>query len=1093
MNIQYAIRVTTDTAIYNESYGMGSTGVGDTGVFTWITGNPGYTGAGAASGGATGEAGLTGVDGRWNEGWLDAETLGNPSREIDISIAGNYGTMAGFSFGLLDSKAGVGSQFRKFVADNDIKFTGRKVEAFCVIDDVFYRMWTGKVANNPVDESHFIFSCDDTCKQVHKQIPPIAISKSNFPNAKNTNGYIPVSLGDIPYAQCLQVEGDAERIPIAQSSDGQEFESVQLYGTSGYIIPPSWTGPGHTASTPNPVWYGFTGRGWQYNLYTYGKAFETNCFGDGTYYLNVTHGTDPLSTRLSSESFIGDFPDTSQLVPILTNSATWPVSGSPLERLSYKTEIITKIPISGHNKAESWTNGTIDWIEPIRITDQVLSAPTMYEIQSGEYFLSIVRLPTEYIVSMGEIHEFKKNDLSHIQLYVYNANNGNWEDVSHNVLNYGTLTADGYQAFKAPHGLSGESLVPCGVDNYSALIPIRIPKIELVYSSFGYAPYNGSILCDGKRNSSIATEFKTGTSTSTSTTAPPRLLGNPTGCLEFDLFITDDLRTELDEAGLAKLYLIPDFKCATADTGTFENSGMLFTIDITPLTVQGYRINIDEGTYQTRVPFPTSSHFPGGNIDWHGADEGAYEVYKMNFIPSKYWRIVGWDCLDATDDYGTWENHFDEHYCGWHFLDIWSEFSFRYCDVWELKCLPQILSDRRIQRLRVRIRAARRGNAQPSQYWRTWWHQFALIGVKSINLSQNGIYTRLAGEEHLNVETNSVYTAFRKILEGYDGIALADIDYGNLSWTRQSWHVGRQLLDQKSSFEYLQQLARQSFVGIVPKRDGRRKLSAWREDTASPLAHNSDSIVRDGLESWEQTPLNTCFNEFALRYNWDPGAKAYTRSVFVGKVDGAWPGETGAWGEYVGSSVVSEDASSESEELSGSGAYPDCKDVWDVCHESWTRTKVLNKDLSADYSELPWYIDYSEYDPDDVLTHQGVDSSAWKYLRQLAQWTTRQKDIVTYRIPLTAANLQNTELLKPVSFSDPIWSANAARTGWVTRVSVDTRLDQIVVTTMLQPDTIYVDSDDMVEEIGDDAGALFGDPIYEETGSADIIEETGVT
>jgi len=52
--LHYAIRVTTDEALFDADYGMGTTG-----VFTWISGDAGYTGAGY---GATGEVGLTGVD-----------------------------------------------------------------------------------------------------------------------------------------------------------------------------------------------------------------------------------------------------------------------------------------------------------------------------------------------------------------------------------------------------------------------------------------------------------------------------------------------------------------------------------------------------------------------------------------------------------------------------------------------------------------------------------------------------------------------------------------------------------------------------------------------------------------------------------------------------------------------------------------------------------------------------------------------------------------------------------------------------------------------------------------------------------------------
>ena len=1072
--INYAVRVTTDEALYNETYGMT-----ETGVFAWITGNPGYTGL--AINGATGEAGLTGMGTRWNEGWLTKEGMDNPTREIDLNIAGNYGTQSGFSFSLLDSKAGVGSQFRKFVSDNDIKFTGRKVEMFSVIDNIFYRTWSGKVANNPVDETAFQFTCDDTYKQIHKLLPPVAISQSTFPNAVSTGKYIPVCIGDVPYAECMQVAEDAARIPLAQSGDGREFESVPLYQSQLFTGAPAylgWTGGGPL----NP--YNLI---CCYDLWTYGKVFETGCFEDGTYYLNVTHGTDPATDYLSASAYAGDFPDKTQLVPILSNSGTTTIASPPLQRSNYKTTIICKEPIHGHCE-DRQVKGLPPpwWSKEVRLDDETLSSNDMYLLGDHKFFMSIVRLPTQYIVSMEEIHAFIPGEVSHIQLYAYNDSNKEWIDVSHNVKDFGTLTADGYQAFMAPHGLGGEELVPCGIDNYSALVPIQIPKIDLVYTAGYnnvYYPNSGMTLRNGKRNNYILSYLEIDQS-------------KPKKLFEFDIIITDELRALIKDSGFDKLYLVPDFIFQPEGAETIFWPQCLYDITMYPMTIQGIRLTTSSTTYQNQTLYPSLSYF---GVGFAKETIGGVEYYNHNYIPAKYWRMTGWD--PPTQDtffHKSYDSRWDSHYIGDTYVSpdraSAGTLSFLYREPWAIRFMNDIIDDSRIQRIRVKISGRDWGIPRDTMKFYVRWYQFALVGLKTIALENRGIYTRVAGEEHLNKETNTVYMAFRKMLEGYDGIPLADIDYGNLPWTRDTWHVGRQLTDQKSSFDYLQELAKQSFVGIAPKRDGKRLLSAWREDTADPLAHNSDSIVRNGMHSWEQTPLNQVFNEFTLKYNFDPGEQEYTRQIFVAKVDAtAFPGITGAWGQYVGSNVVSEDESSISGELSGEDAYPDAKNMWDICHESYDRVKVLSNELDDSYCELPWYIDYSEFDYNDVLTHQGVDSSAWKYLRQLTQWTTRQKDIVTYDIPLTAANIQNTELLSPVSFSDPIWSAGTTREGWITRVTVNTQQDKITVSTILQPESIYLDSSEITPEVGSVNGAYLGDPLIVETGGADLLAETGVT
>jgi hypothetical protein len=1070
--LHYAIRLTTDEALYDESYGMT-----ETGVFCWISGNPGFTGL--AANGATGEAGLTGVDYRWNEGWLPEDGVGNPTREIDIQVAGNYGAQSGFSWRLADFKAGPGSQFRKYVQDNDIKFTGRKVEMFTVIDNVFYRTWTGKVANNPETETTYEFQCDDTYKQIHTTIPPVAISESNYPNAVGNSKVIPVCFGDVPYAEAMQIEGKAERIPLAQTSEGQNFDAVPLYlasslgyGDAGY--------PWDCGVTGTTVY--------TYDLWTYGKHFETGTMGDGTYYLNVTNGTDPVSHILSDESWIGDFPDKSQLAPIIGNSTTSGSAALPT-RQSEATRICTSVPIYGHNGTGVALGP--DWEWKIIVADEVLGNPQIYVVDEDRYFLSIVRLPTEWIVSNSTIHKFIPSKASHIQLFVFDSSTNLWEDISHNVLNYGTVTSEGHQAFRAPNGLVGESIIPSGVDNYSAMVLFDIPKISLVTTAgYGYAATNGNLLHDGRRSSSIATVFHTGTGTSVSTSPPPKINGTGVECLTFDIYITDELRAALDESGCQDHYLVPDFELWAKDTATRDNPGLLFQISVDPITVQGLRLDVETTNYQQKVPFPTSSYFPQYRFWWR--DGGTSDLINAPMIPSKYWRSRGWDCESGSDPFGSWDNNFDEHYRGEHIIDTWGAFSFLYRDAWKLKCISDVVSDKRIQRLRVTIRACRKGNLQPSQYWQVRWFEFALVGRKSVDMEARGVYTRVAGETHLGRQTNTVYYAFRKILEGYDGIALADIDYGNLPWTRDSWHVGRQLIEQKPSFEYLQELARQSFVGIVPKRDGKRRLSAWREDTSAALQHNQTTILRAGMQGKELTPLNQVYNQFDLKYSWDPGAKQYVRSLYVRKTtEASFPELSGAWGEYVGSSILSKDDESLSGDFSSTTAYPDCKAVWDICHDSWDRIKVSSGDPGTDYTELPWYIDYSEFDPESG-EYQGIDSSAWKYLRNFAQWSTRQKTIVRYKLPITAANM-TIELLDPVDFTDTVWTAGETRNGWVVGIEVDTENDCMIITSILEPPTIAVDSDEFIEEIGSVIGAYISDPTYTESGTADTITETGVS
>jgi len=138
-------------------------------------------------------------------------------------------------------------------------------------------------------------------------------------------------------------------------------------------------------------------------------------------------------------------------------------------------------------------------------------------------------------------------------------------------------------------------------------------------------------------------------------------------------------------------------------------------------------------------------------------------------------------------------------------------------------------------------------------------------------------------------ETNDVYNAFRHILENYDGITSAVIDYDNLSAERNYWKVGRQLTQQKKSSEYLTSLAKQTFTGIYPTRAGKRGLKAWFEDTTSVATHDETKIIK--ILKYEKSPISKVYNDITLNYDWNPGLKKFNKSMFITKTDD--PGDLG--------------------------------------------------------------------------------------------------------------------------------------------------------------------------------------------------------
>ena len=173
-------------------------------------------------------------------------------------------------------------------------------------------------------------------------------------------------------------------------------------------------------------------------------------------------------------------------------------------------------------------------------------------------------------------------------------------------------------------------------------------------------------------------------------------------------------------------------------------------------------------------------------------------------------------------------------------------------------------------------------------------YQMCLALVKNINVVDEDLYIKLDGEyTGGSSQTNTIYLAFKHILEDYDG--LTNVDYGNLSIYLNgiSSSVGRQITDRKSSKEYLTELARQSVVGIYPTREGYRGLKAFREDRDIGATHSTanGSIIADSITRFEKSDINQVYNDFEIRYDYNPAADKYDKIVYVHNADQeAFPG-----------------------------------------------------------------------------------------------------------------------------------------------------------------------------------------------------------
>jgi hypothetical protein len=165
--------------------------------------------------------------------------------------------------------------------------------------------------------------------------------------------------------------------------------------------------------------------------------------------------------------------------------------------------------------------------------------------------------------------------------------------------------------------------------------------------------------------------------------------------------------------------------------------------------------------------------------------------------------------------------------------------------------------------------------------------------------------------------------------------------------------------------------------------------------------------------------------------------------------------------------------------------YADSKDIWDKCRASFVTNQSV-KQAQNDISQLVWFIDTFLFNGGSDTWGHGTQSSAYLFLQLLAQWTTLQKYIVKYRIPIDPTTVE-TELLDVVTFSDVIYTADEIIPGIIIHVEPDPSTDQLVISTILKPSVVQ--GYNLIIERGP---LLNTDTITEGDHQTDTITEIGV-
>jgi hypothetical protein len=1022
------------------------------GIFQLITDNPGYDGTINIPTYGPHEINVDGsnmsgapVDGPYKEGFLlqDAFTS-DPERSVDIISCGSYKTDSAFGFKVRND-----AKFWNYCKTNNISFTGRRVIMWVVIDDVFYQVARGRVVNNPYTETDYNFDVQDDANLIHKMLPPLTTNPTNNPNVIDSSSgqAIPVIFGDVPKTKLLKLESSNTFVELNKFNTSTGLNSTGLK----YTLAASSS---YDAPAADPI----TGPWILKLIVTKNIYIADDQLKD--YYLSVAVGDSNISTK--------------QMYKILSNSST----GSAPSIYPY-------IEISLYLAA------------PLLKDDGTLHAA--WDCKHGEVPPGIYFEPSDHY----------KPNTTHGFIY--------WFQIS----KYETTAQLSYfDSAVAVEGSNGIQIYDFSSDLKEYIDISPIAKINSSGNSVKLVANQSTP--EGK--SSVYQYFNMQmVAYGTERFNDPGVWGVVEKYDGDDIVLVTD-RDRSTAKAMSQIFdatnrygaIFADYKPSQTIIDTSDN--VYFCVDFTIVNrssgagiylwyIQWIAMDIYGNEHSGSSGVTSDLIFTGPNNPNYSQVNAVPNDLITNFNATDKSNLLG---IRASTTGNTFKNIFK--------ITDTSIFS-----------NPNIVN--------IRFRLVIKRNLLPGTTLKVNVKEISVVIEKQIDTIKGDLYTKATGEltgstaTDASHATNDVYHAFMHILEDYDGIPPALIDYGTLATDRSDWHVGRTLTDRKNSVNYLNELCAHSFVAMFPTRTGMRGLRSINPDIAlvPEVTHDLNIIGRDSIEDFELTDVMQLFNNFLLQYNFDPGLQAFIRSFVVANIDmfATFPdpyqsvvdatlqttstttltiannvNKTVTCGtgfafspsqivliqhdtaRFMYGTIVSYDSSTgimvvAVQATKGTGSfstwtvglfseplwylcfggllgspnfptdgYVESKYIWDQCKNSYNVNRVVRQSQN-DISQLNWFIDRALFD-ENTTWGTGDSSSAYYFLKILAQWVTLQKGLIPYSVPINSTTIE-LELMKVVGVKDIVYTNDEIRHGYIVSISPVTGKDQLRLKVLLMP------------------------------------------
>lgn len=639
--------------------------------------------------------------------------------------------------------------------------------------------------------------------------------------------------------------------------------------------------------------------------------------------------------------------------------------------------------------------------EPLSIVVSAYNAlnryyPLIPEQSDAMAFWEVIKLPSSYLISQNPIEEYTRKANGQVRLSIYDTEKNDFSDQSYLVEG---LSTSGSDTIPFPFvKVKTNNLSKDGVFNFHVAIPpAAVQTVAYTDGSMSVSGLGSSTvvtqpsLIDLNRNTSVSCVVSNAHNISVSL-----LVYVPTSAIADGI---DGLSLGLDYDVVCD----NNFFCKFTSQGHYIIGGSTAT---DPISTFYYPL--------THTISGTNSSATAGNTS------------AFNFLPNDYYYGSSPGNVDGESKYGEY-----------HFPTVGGVYSIKE----KLKINPAFMDSLKtaVTGDFFSVTLLLSATGAPCNI-SIIMKQVGFIASKDINIVNQDLFIRTKGEKFNGSFVEDLPSVLKHLMVTYGGINPSAIDLGNTSATRSSWPVGRQYLEPKPLFDYINELAKDGFISIYQGNDGRYYFRDWISDTStSGFNHSESSILRDSVGELTNTHPNRIYSDFIFRYDFNPYTKEFGSSIVVTKANEATFPVSGA---MVGSSNIPLWTTY----VNGVDDYLDAYSLWSDAHNGYLRTGFIQK-MPQELGDLYSFINRNTF---DAGTGNSSNNSALKYAQVAVAYFSREKSKLRYSIPLTSANIQK-ELLISGNLSYAPYTLSLARQGWLTSKTLNIKKRTLDIEVSLNP------------------------------------------